>query len=79
MATGDHNIDALIERAIPAHRDVAPDGTTVPHPAWADLAPADRERLHQETLRSRLLEGVLAGDGLSSTVQRVLRRIAGTA
>jgi hypothetical protein len=74
----DRERDALIEAALTAWRPRAPDGTVLPHPAWADLAEADRVRVFEETLRARSLERLLDPEGLSTTARAVLARIAGT-
>ncbi len=69
--------DALIEEALVARREVAPDGTILPHPAWADLDEAARQTLYEETLRSRILEAALDDAGHSSTVKAVLALMKG--
>jgi hypothetical protein len=67
--------DPLIEAALTAWRPRAPDGRILPHPAWADLSPADRERLYEETLRARALEQGMDLEGLSTTARRVMSTI----
>jgi hypothetical protein len=73
----DRERDALIEEALTAWRPRAPDGSLLPHPAWADLAEPDRVRVFDETLRARSLERLLDPNGLSTTARAVLGRIAG--
>ena len=65
----------LIEEATSAWRPRTPDGTILPHPAWADLAPDARREVHDETVVARRLERGLHGDGFSTTVQAVLSRL----
>ncbi|MFY9345307.1 MAG: hypothetical protein WAT39_22645 [Planctomycetota bacterium] len=67
--------DTLIEAAITAHRQPAPDGELAFHPAFHDLDAAGREALFAELWRQRALERALARDGLSSTARLVLRRV----
>jgi hypothetical protein len=67
--------DLLIEAAMTAWRPRTPDGRILGHPAWHDLAGEDRERLHHETLRSRIVEQAIDPRGVSSTARAVLARI----
>jgi len=67
--------ECLIEQSISAWRPRDPDAGILPHPAWADLDPTARERLFDETTRSRLLESALDEEGLSTTARAVLGRI----
>jgi hypothetical protein len=73
----DRDTDILIEAALTAWRPRTPDGRILPHPAWADLSPADRQRLYEETVRARTIEQGLNPLGLSTTARRVLSRIGG--
>jgi hypothetical protein len=75
MKSRDSN--TLIEAALTAWRPRTPDGRILPHPAWADLSPADRQRLYEETVRARIIEQGLNPMGLSTTARRVLSRIGG--
>ena len=67
--------DRLIEEAITAWRPRAPDGRILPHPAWADLPDAGRERLFDETMKARAIEQALDRTGISTTSHAVLARI----
>ena len=69
--------DLLIEAAVSAWRPRAPDGRILPHPAWADLSPEDRERVYEDTLVARGIEQGLDAQGLSTTARCVLGRISG--
>ncbi len=69
--------DRLLEEATTAWRPRDRDGHIRGHPAWHDLDPDDRERLHLETTRQRALEAALDPDGLSATGHAVLDRILG--
>ena len=66
--------DLLIEAATTAHRARDLAGVIQPHPAWADLTPEGRRRLHQAQLFWRDLERALDPDGLSTTARAVLAR-----
>ena len=66
-----------IEEATTAWRPRTPDGTLLPHPAWADLPPGDREQAFLETVVARRLERALDADGRSTTVRAVLARLGG--
>lgn len=68
--------DRLIEEAVTAWRPRSPDGSILPHPAWADLQEAERLHAFDETVRARALERLLDPEGLSSTARAVLARIA---
>ena len=72
----DRERDRLIEEAVTAWRPRTPDGSVLPHPAWADLADAERVRVFDETLRARSLERLLDPEGVSTTARAVLARIA---
>jgi len=65
----------LIEEATSAWRPRGPDGSVLPHPAWADLDEPGRERAFEETLAARRLERALDPEALSSTVRAVLSRV----
>jgi len=65
----------LIEEATTAWRPRTPDGTILPHPAWADLDPDSRLTAFEETVVSRRLERGLDSQGLSTTVRAVLGRV----
>jgi hypothetical protein len=67
--------DVLLEAATAAWRAISPEGRLRPSPAWYDLAPMDRDRLHRRQLESRLLEAAVDPDGHSSTVRAVLARL----
>jgi hypothetical protein len=67
--------EALLEEAVTAWRPRTPDGRILAHPAWADLPESDRERVFDETLRSRALESLLDPRGISTTALAVLKRI----
>lgn len=67
----------LIEEALTARREIAPDGAILPHAAWADLDQEARQALFEETARSRTLEAALDRKGHSGTVKAVLGRIQG--
>ena len=67
--------ELLIEEALSAWRPRTPTGEILPHPAWADLAPEDRERLFNETLRARKVEQALDPQGLSSAARVILSRL----
>ncbi len=67
--------DRLIEEALTAWRPCTPDGRILPHPAWADLSPADRERLFEEAIQLRAFEKALDPSLLSLTSRLVLGRI----
>lgn len=69
--------DLMIEEATSAWRPRTPDGSLLPHPAWADLSEADRQRAFDETVVTRRLERALDPEGRSSTVRAVLARLAG--
>lgn len=68
--------DELIEAAATAFRTRTPDGTILPHPAWADLDPAGRREAFEAAAQSRALEAALDPRGLSTTARAVLDRIA---
>ena len=70
-----HDRDALIEAALTAWRPRSPDGLIHPHPAWADLAPDDRQAAFDATLRARAMESLVDPEGLSTTARAVLRRL----
>ena len=65
----------LIEAAVSAWRPRDLDGRLQPHPAWADLSEANRERLYRETVLQRRFEAAVDPDGLSSTARAVMRRL----
>lgn len=67
--------DTLIEAALTAWRPRSPDGLIHPHPAWADLAPSDRQILFDATLQARAIESLVDPEGLSTTARAVLRRL----
>lgn len=70
-----HDRDTLIEAALTAWRPRSPDGVIHPHPAWADLAPDDRQAAFEATLRARAMESLVDPEGLSTTARAVLRRL----
>ena len=65
----------LVEEATTAWRPRTPDGTILPHPAWADLDAESREAVFEETLVARRLERGLDDDGHSTTVHAALARL----
>jgi len=70
--------ELLIEAVISAHRHRDPHGEAVVfHPAWYDLDESARERAFEGTRQARAMEAALDPQGLSTTAQRVLRRIRG--
>ncbi len=71
-----HDRDALIEASLTAWRPRSPDGLIHPHPAWADLAPYDREAVFDAALQARAVESLVDPQGLSTTARAVLRRLA---
>ena len=71
----ERDTELLIEEALTAWRPRTPSGEILPHPAWADLTPAARERLYDETLRARKTEQALDAQGLSSTARGILERL----
>lgn len=71
----EHDDELLIEQALTAWRPRTPTGEILPHPAWADLSPDDRERLFEESLRARRVEQALDSRGLSAAARRVLKRV----
>jgi hypothetical protein len=71
-----HEREMLIEEAVSAWRPRTPDGTTLAHPAWADLDAAGREEAFEEALVMRVLEAALDPDGYSTTVRAVAAAIA---
>ncbi|MHC5016668.1 MAG: hypothetical protein ACYTGM_19590 [Planctomycetota bacterium] len=74
--------EVLLEAATTAHRERDSYGRVKPSPAWADLAPAQRDALFQRQLAARLVEQAVDPQGLSSTARAastaraVLDRIA---
>lgn len=71
----ERDIDLLIEEALTSWRPRTPTGEILPHPAWADLPPAQRTRLYDETLGARRMEQVLDPRGLSRTARAILERL----
>ena len=69
--------DALLEAAASAFRERAASGRILPSPAWADLAPDDRDALFELQLAARQVERALDPQGLSATAQVVLGRARG--
>jgi hypothetical protein len=65
----------LVEAAITAFRERDAWGRILPSPAWADLAPAEREALFEAQAIARSLEAALDDDGMSSTGRVVARRV----
>ena len=68
--------EVLLEAATGAFRERDTDGRLKPSPAWADLAPAQRDELFQRQQVARLIEQAVDSAGLSSTARAVLDRIA---
>ena len=71
----DRDRDRLVEETLTAWRPRHPDGRILPHPSWADLPEADRERAFDESLLARRLESWLDRRGLSTTARAVMERI----
>lgn len=67
--------DTMVEEAVGAWRPENPDGSIRFHPSWLDLAADARERVFEETLKSRRLEAAM--NGTTSTAARVLAKIRG--
>lgn len=67
--------EELIEAALSAWRPRAPGGRVLPSPAWADLEPAARRRVFDQTLRARSMEQAMDPQGLSTTAHAILERI----
>ena len=63
--------EMLIAETTSAWRPRTPDGRTLAHPAWADLAAADRDAAFDQTIVARLLEAALDREGYSTTVRAV--------
>ena len=68
--------EVLLEAATTAHRERDTYGRLKPSPAWADLAPAQRNELFQRQQVARLIERAVDPQRLSSTARAVLDRIA---
>ena len=71
----ERDTELLIEAALTPWRPRTPAGEILPHPAWADLPPAARRRLYDETLRARKTEQALDPQGLSATARTILQRL----
>ncbi|HEX6810229.1 MAG TPA: hypothetical protein VF384_01285 [Planctomycetota bacterium] len=71
----DKHQDLLIEQATTAWRPRDPEGAVAAHPAFWDLDPPGRVRLHEAIERQRLLEAALDAEGWSSTARAVIERI----
>ena len=67
-------IELLVEQVASAHRPPARDELRY-HPAWHDLAAADRIRAFDRTRALRTAEAALDAEGLSTTARAVLARI----
>lgn len=70
------DMELLVEQAVSVWRPRSPDGTILPHSAWADLTEAGRALVFDETLRWRALEQAIDGETLSATCRTILSRIA---
>jgi hypothetical protein len=68
-------MNSLLEAATTAWRPRDRDGRVLAHPAWADLAPGEREAAFEATAAQRVVEAALDGRGWSGTVHAVLARI----
>ncbi len=66
--------ELLLEAATSAFRERDTFGRVLPSPAWADLAPEDRDELFERQRLARLLEAAMDPAGLSSTAHAVLAR-----
>ena len=79
--TGDRRdpTELLIEAALSPFREQDATGRILPHPAWFDLAPEQRERLFEAQMESRALERLMREDGMSATARMVAARLAGVA
>ena len=67
--------ELLIEQAVSAWRPVSPGRGFLPHPAWCDLPPADREAAFEATLVARAIESAVDLEGCSGTVRAVMGRM----
>ncbi len=68
--------EVLLEAATGAFRERDTYGRLKPSPAWADLAPAQRQELFGRQLVARLIEQAIDPQRLSCTARAVLDRIA---
>lgn len=66
---------ALVREATTAWRARDLEGRVLPHPAWADLEPAARLAVYEETAALRAIEAALDVRGLSTTARAVLARL----
>lgn len=71
----DRDTIALIESAVSAVRPRDLDGRLQGSPAFHDLAPADRERVFEETVVQRRIEAIRDRRSLSQTARNVLDAI----
>jgi hypothetical protein len=67
--------EVVLEAATSAYRERDTYGRLKPSPAWADLAPTQRDELFQQQLVARLTEQAIDPEGLSSTARAVFDRI----
>jgi hypothetical protein len=67
--------EVLLEAATSAYRERDTYGRIKPSPAWADLAPAQRDELFDRQMTARLVERAIDPERLSSTAWAVLKRI----
>ena len=69
--------DALIEATLSAFRERDEAGRPRFAPAWADLAPEDREAAFEASIVARALEAAWDPRGRSATVRVVAERVKG--
>lgn len=69
--------DALIEATLSAFRERDEAGRPRFAPAWADLAPDDRDAAFEASIAARTLEAAWHPRGWNATVRSVLERATG--
>jgi len=67
--------DVLIERVVSAYRERDPFDSLKAEPAFYDLDEAGRREAYELGRKTRSLEALLDGAGLSSTARAVLARL----
>jgi len=70
--------EVLIEQVLSAHRERDDFGRILSHPAWHDLAEADRAAAFDAAAVLRRIEATLDPEGLSTTARAVLEQIRGS-
>jgi hypothetical protein len=68
----DDEIDVMLESAMLTYREMAPDGSVLPSPAWADLSPEQRVELHDRQMQASWFSAARIFERYSATVVRVL-------